>query len=193
MVLVAIVILMMLYFIDIQAIFGPNLKNKSGKPTLRPWLQEDRLAGPDELIKMPKPPKPTIDEDFAVTADVTSDGAGRGKVILEFNTAGEVTGNWSCEYSNNDRDYSFAADFAGNIDVTKTFSDDRGQNESLLFVITKGKYTRRIYNGQTNRTTEEAGIIYVTGYLAGDYTAAGQIVITDKEHSFSASFNWQSE
>jgi hypothetical protein len=193
MVLVAIVIMMMLYFIDIKAIFGPNLKDKSGQPTLRPWLQEDRLAGPDELIKMPKPPRPTIDEDFAITGFVTSDGAGRGKVILEFNTAGEVAGRWNCEYSNNDRDYTFTADFAGNIDVTKTFSDDHGQDKSLLYFIAKGRYTHETFSTQVGLATKKTGIIYATGYLAGDYTASGQMVITDKQHSFSASFNWQSE
>jgi len=192
-VLVAVVIVMILYFINARAIFGPNLKDRSGKPTARPWLQEDRLAGPDELIRMPKPPKPTIGEDFTVTASVTTGDSDRGKVILDFNTAGEVTGNWFCEYSNNDRDYRFDADFAGNIDVTKTFSDDNGSDESLLYFIARGRYTHRIYNSPDGRTTEELGIVYVTGWLASDYTASGRIVITDKEHSFSASFDWQSE
>jgi hypothetical protein len=193
MLLVAIVILMMLYFLDIRAIFGPNLGDISGKPTARPWLQEDRLVAPDKLIEMPKPPKPTIDEDFTITCPVTSDGSGRGKVALEFNTAGEVGGNWHCEYSGNDRDYRFDADFTGNIDVTQTFSDDSGSDESLLYFITKGSYTHRIHNSQTGRTTEEKGIIYATGWLEDDYTASGKIVITDKEHSFSVSFNWQTE
>ena len=191
--LVAIVILMMLYFIDIQAMFGPNLKDRSGKPTARPWLAEDRLVAPDKLIEMPKPPKPTIDEDFTITAPVTSDVAGRGQVILKFNTAGEVSGNWHCEYSANDRDYTLNADFTGNIDVGQTFSDDSGTDESLLYFITKGSYTHRIHNSQTGRTTEEKGIIYATGWLEDDYTASGKIVITDKEHSFSVTFNWQTE
>ena len=193
MVLVAVVILMMLYFIDIQAIFGPNLKDRSPKPTARPWLQEDRLVGPDELIKMPKPPKLIIDKDFTTTCHVTSDGSDRGKVILEFNTAGEVSGSWHCEYSGNDRDYRFNADFAGNIDATQTFSDDSGSDESLLYFITKGSYTHQIHNSQAGRTTEEKGIIYVIGWLEDDYTASGKIVITDKERSFSVSFNWQTE
>ena len=192
-VLVAVVILMMLYFIDIQAIFGPNLKDRSPKPTVRPWLQEDRLVGPEQLIKMPKPPKPTIDEDFTITAPVTSEGADRGEAALEFNTAGEVGGSWHCEYSNNDRDYRFDADFTGNIDVTQTFSDDSASDESLLYFITKGSYTHQIYSSQAGRTTEEKGIIYVTGWLEDDYTASGKIVITDKEHSFSVTFNWQTE
>ncbi len=192
-VLVAVVILMMLYFIDIQAIFGPNLKDRSGKPTARPWLQEDRLVGPDKLIKMPKPPKPTIDEDFTITASVSTDNSDRGKAAFEFNTAGEVAGNWHCEYSNNDRDYRFDADFMGNIDVTQTFSDDSGSDGSLLYFITKGSYTHQIYNNQASRTTEETGIIYVIGWMEDDYTASGKIVITDKEHSFSVSFNWQTE
>jgi hypothetical protein len=192
-VLVAVVILMMLYFLDIRAIFGPNLGDISGKPTARPWLQEDRLVAPDRLINMPKPPKPTIDEDFTITAPVTSEGADRGQASLKFNTAGEVGGSWHCEYSNNDRDYRLDADFAGNIDVDQTFSDDSGQDESLLYFITKGSYTHRIYSSQASRTTEEKGIIYVTGWLAADHTAEGRIVITDKEHSFSVTFNWQTE
>ena len=191
--LVAVVILMILYFIDFQAIFGPDLRDRSSKPTARPWLAEDRLVGPDKLIKMPKPPKPTIDEDFTITCPVTSEGADRGQASLKFNTAGEVSGSWHCEYSSNNRDYSFDADFAGNIDVDPTFSDDSGSDESLLYFITKGGYTHRIHNSQTGRTTEEKGVIYATGWLAGDYTAEGQIVITDKEHSFSVTFNWQTE
>ena len=192
-VLVAIVIMMMLYFIDIKAIFGPNLKDKSGQPTFRPWLQKNRLAGADQLIKMPKPPKPAIDEDFTITASVTSDGDGRGKVIFEFNTAGEVAGRWNCQYQANDRDYTFTADFVGNIDVTKTFTGDSGKDESLLYFITKGKYTHNTFSTQVGLATEKTGIIYATGYLAGDYTAEGKMVITDKDHSFSASFEWQTE
>ena len=130
---------------------------------------------------------------FAITCPVTSEGADRGDATLEFNIAGEVSGSWHCEYSANDRDYRLDADFTGNIDVDQTFSDDSGSDESLLYFITKGSYTHKIYSSQAGRTTEETGIIYATGWLEDDYTASGKIVITDKEHSFSVTFNWQTE
>ena len=192
-VLVAVVIMMLLYFIDIRAIFGPKHSMKSDKPTSRPWLEEDRLVGPDDFIKMPKPPKPIIDEDFTVTCFVTSEGSNRGAVRLEFNTLGEVEGSWSCRYLQNDRENSFEADFAGNIDITKTFSDKDGKDKSKLYFITKGTYTQSRYNTKTARVTEETGIVYTTGWLEANYTAFGLITITDKEHSWSASYDWQTE
>ena len=192
-VLVAVAILMMLYFLDIRAIFGPKLNVNSGKPTSRPWLEEDKLAGPDEIIKMPKPPKPLINEDFIITGLVKSDESDRGVVKLTFNTVGEVVGNWSCEYSYDNRDYGFDADFAGNIDVGSTYSDRGGKDKSKLYFITKGQYSQRIYNNTTGRASEEIGIIYITGWLEKDYSAAGLITITNSEHSWSATYDWQSE
>ena len=191
-VLVAVAILMLLYFIDIKAIFGPKLRTKSEKPTVRPWLEEQRIAGDDVLIKMPKAPKPVIDQDFTVTGQVISDDSDRGEINISFNTAGEVSGDWFCEYSVESRDYTFEADFAGNIDITKTYSDKKDKDKSKLYFITKGSYTQTIYNSQTGNQTQEKGTIYTTGWLDNNYTATGVITITT-DKSWSASYDFQAE
>lgn len=184
-VLVVIVIMLLLYFIDIKAIFGPNLPTKSSPKDQRPWLQENLILGPDQFIKLPQPPKPTIDEDFSITAPVTFDGVDRGQVTIDFNTQGEVSASWQCRYSLENRDYTYQANFTGNID-SEIETDDPTQ----LFFITKGKYTQTVYNHQSQQTSEDKGIAYTTGHLASDYSAAGMITLTtDKTWSATYKFN----
>ena len=125
-ILVAFAILLLLYFLDITAIFKPVSRAvKSASPVNRPWLEESRILGPDKLIKLPKPPKPQLDEPIVLTATVTRDGQDRGEVTIEFNTAGEVSGSWGCEYTHEERHCRIDADFAGNIDISKTFTNKK--------------------------------------------------------------------
>jgi len=201
-VLAALVILMLLYFIDIKALFGPSLNAKKGSaPQSRPWLEEDLILGPDKLITLPKPPKPSLDEALTITAFVSRGEDERGEMVLEFNTQGEVSGSWSCEYSHDQKDYSIEAAFAGNIDVEKTYyripptratRKPQDPDDSMLYFITKGEYTQKDYNNETGRLTETQGLIYITGWLSPDCSADGLITITT-DKKWSETYNWQSQ
>lgn len=191
MLLITVAIAMMLYFADFRAIFGPEITTQSGESVYRPWLEEHRIVDPDKIIEMPKPPKPTLDDPVSLVANVSREGSERGKLTLRFNTIGEAAGRWNCQYSHQSRDYTFDSDFAGNIDVDKTYSHGPTTDESQLFFITRGSYRKTIRNTTTDALTAEEGIVYVTGYMKADRSAAGLITITNQDHSWSAAYQWQ--
>ena len=200
-VLAAVAILMLLYFIDINALFGPSIPLKERSARHRPWLEEDRIVPADRLIKPPGPPKPELNEPIHLTAPVFLDDSKRGTVALDLTIAGEVSGSWHCEYSHDNRDYSFDAAFTGNIDITKTYSKgettdkpspSEGLDKSKLYFITKGNYTQTVYNVEADSETSEQGLVYVTGWLGPDYSAEGLITITT-DKTWSATYAWQTD
>lgn len=188
--LIGMAILLILYAMDFRAIFGRN--RLPATPEEVPWRQEDRIVGPDKLIKLPSPPKPAIDDDFTIRAPVTRDDADRGEITLNFKYSGAIDGTWSCQYQHDSRHYAFSADFAGNIDVTKKFVDDNGPDKSKLFFIAKGKYTKKFAAEHTVNPSLETGIIYVTGWLDKDYRIDGAITITT-DQTWSAVYDFHSQ
>lgn len=185
--LVAIAILALLYVIQMDAFFGPIGTRGRVPAEHRPWLEEYRIVPGDKLIRPPQPPKPAISEPLILTANVWLDESDRGTAILEFAVSGEVSGTWNCEYSHDDRDYRFDAGFAGNIDVTKTYSEEEVEDESQLYFITKGTYKQTAYNIETGIETSEEGVVYVTGWLRADYSVSGLITITT-DRTWSATY-----
>jgi hypothetical protein len=190
--LVAVAILALLYIIQMGAFFGPVVPGAKRTAEHRPWLDEDRIVPSDKLIKPPRPPKPAISEPLTLSARVRMDGNDRGTATLEFAVSGEVKGVWYSEYSNEDRDYTMEATFAGNIDIDKTYSMGELVDESRLYFITKGTYKQTIYNVQTGSTTLDEGLIYATGWLHTDYSVSGLLTITT-DKTWSASYELETE
>jgi hypothetical protein len=189
-VLVAVAILALLYVLQMDALFGPVAPGGRTPAEHQPWLEEDRIAAADNLIKLPEPPKPELNKPLTVAARVRLDKSERGTVILDFTVAGEVTGAWHCEYSHDNRNYTFDAAFAGNIDVTKTYSKGKTADKSKLYFITKGAYSHVGYDVVAGTETFEQGLVYVTGWLGPDYSAEGLITITT-DKTWSAAYTWQ--
>ena len=191
-VLMAIGIGMLLYFISMSTIFAPSL-NRGKVMTSRPWLEEERILGPDKIVAMPDPPRPTITEPINLVAAVTRNDADRGAMTLAFDIDGTVKGKWQCRYSHDEQDYAYDSTFAGNIDVDVTYaSEDGKKDKSLLYFITKGSYTQHSTNAATQEQTRQDGEIYVTGYLAPDHSACGLITITT-DRKWSVTYDWKTE
>ncbi len=188
--LVVVAIMMMLYFVDIKTIFNPSgVSVKSSAPEKLPWLEEDRILPENTIIKLPSPPKPKIEDDFTITAPVNLDGKDRGSVKIRFNSDGTTGGIWTCEYSHDTQIYSYNAEFAGNIDISRPCTTDGDEDNKKLFLINKGQYKKSINNTTAGRIDSEIGTIYVTGCLSPDYSLSGNIVITtDKKWSAVYSF-----
>ena len=190
-VLVAVAIVMVLYMVDMTAIFG--LGTKAGLSEKPLWKEENRIVGPDVFIKPPKAPKPSLDSSVSLTAMVTRGDNPRGNINIEFNTIGEVAGKWNASYQHDDKEYTFNAKFEGNIDVSKTYSAGKKTDKSKLYFITKGKYTQTVFNKKTENVSETEGIIYAAGWLNPDYSSDGKIVITTQDKTWSAKYLWQSK
>jgi len=185
--LIAIAILAILYVVQMDAFFGPVLPGGRAAAEHRPWLEEYRIVPGDQLIKPPQPPKPAISEPLTLNARVQLAESDRGTAILKFAVSGEVSGTWNCEYSHDDRGYRFDASFAGNIDVTKTYSEEEVADESQLYFIMKGTYKQTAHNIETGIETSEEGLVYVTGWLHTDYSVSGLVTITT-DRTWSATY-----
>ena len=191
-VLIAIAIVMMLYYVSFNTIFSPSL-NRGKAATSRPWLDEERILGADKIIAMPEPPRPTITEPINLVVAVTRNDAERGTMTLDFYADGTVKGNWRCSYSHDEQDYAYDSEFAGNIDVDVAYVSEDGQNDkSLLYFITKGRYSQQSTSTATQKQTQQDGEIYVTGYLAPDHSATGLITITT-DRKWSVTYDWKTE
>ena len=190
MLLIAVVILLMLYFLSTSAIFSQGRMLRISQPENRPWLEEERIVSPDEIIDLPDPPKPELNETLLLTASVTLNGQDRGQLDLDFDTQGRVNGFWESSFLQENRRTTFEAESQGNIDISKTYTEKEKQDASLLYFITKGTYTETVENTKTEQVTTNTGTIYVTGYLTAEYEVFGQITITtDKSWSVSYDFN----
>jgi hypothetical protein len=74
--------------------------------------------------------------------------------------------------------YIINANFKGNIDPSKIYSDEDGEDPSKLYFITRGKYLTLETNYETNKVRKINGQIYVVGWLTSEFTAFGQIHMT---------------
>ena len=189
-VLIAVAIVMMLYMVNMTAIFGPGTGAASSEKPL--WDEENRILGPDVFIKPPKAPKPLLNNPVSLIGTITRNDNYRGDIAIEFNTIGEVAGNWGGSYQYENAEYTFEAEFAGNIDVSKTYSADGQTDKSKLYFITKGEYRQTVFNKKTENLSATEGIIYVAGWLWPDYSGNGKMVITT-DKTWSAEYLWQSE
>jgi hypothetical protein len=120
------------------------------------------------------------------------DGNDRGTATIEFAVSGEAKGVWYSEYSNEDRDYTMEATFAGNIDIDKTYSTGEIVDKSRLYFITKGTYKQTAYNAEAGTKTLDEGLVYVTGWLNTDYSVNGLITITT-DKTWSAVYTMETE
>ena len=175
--------------VNMTAIFGPSQKTNSSEKPL--WREEHRIVGPSVLIKLPKAPKPLLDNPVSITGQVTRNDSYRGEITIRFNTIGEVNGLWKSSYLHDYEQYTFDAEFTGTIDVSKIYWAGIKADESKLYFITKGKYTQTVFNKKTENISATEGVIYVAGWLNPDYSANGKIAITTEDKDFSAEYLWQ--
>jgi hypothetical protein len=164
-VLLAVVIIAILYMIDLTAMFGPT--EKIDPYAERPWFEEQRLLSPQDLpVKQTgKGGKVVIENKIILKGDVCREEEKRGNIEITADANGSVKGRWECVYQYTNSSYTNSAEFAGNIDPTKTYQDKTGKNKQPLYFIAKGKYR------QTKTDTATAGqwitqeTIYVVGWI----------------------------
>ena len=177
--LIAVVIVLVLYMTLMKAFFPASVPARGGSSVKqdRPWLLDDLILPPDKLVEMPKPPKLVIKNDFRLKAAVSREDTDRGFADLKFDNNGTVSGKWNCDYTHQQRQYSYIATYAGNIVADKEFEDEAGTDESQLFFIVKGTYTQRMYHPDIGEKLTK-GIIYLSGWIAPDKNLTGKLTIT---------------
>lgn len=190
MVLVAVVILMLLYFVQIDTLFGPGLPSEPAGIEQHPWVLTELLVPPGEAIKLPRPPKLRIDAPLSITAPVSRNDSDRGTVSIAFEQNGRIHGRWQCTYEQSGVSYRIDAQMNGNIDARRTYRDEQGKDKSRLFLIARGQYTKTPL--EQAAAGAEKGVAWLIGWIDPDRGITGHVTITRNEqwaaaYAFSAS------
>lgn len=180
MILVAITILLLLYFIQAKAFFGHNLPKQPAGIENRPWLLEELLIPANESVPLPRFPKLEITQPFTIQGPVIRNDAERGTLNISFDTDGRIHAEWQAEYAYDQKATHMAAEMAGNIHMKQTYSDQNGKDKSRLFFIAKGSYTKSL-SSESGIVPEEQGTVYLLGWIRPDQTAQAHITITQNK------------
>jgi hypothetical protein len=195
-ILVAVVLIALLYFIDLTAMFGPT--ENIDYYAERPWFEENRLLAENAFpVKQTgKGGKVVIESKTTLKGSVSRKDETKGRIEITITPDGKAAGTCSCRYEYTDSSYKIEAQFAGNIDPTKIYADETGKNKKLLYFITKGKYkqTKTDKAAKNQWTTEQP--VYVVGWIAADYSAKGKMFLmtdSDQETHGNAEYDWQTK
>jgi hypothetical protein len=190
-----ILILMILIVCIIGAVIWLNpMALIHGSGTGLPWEEEWRLARADQEVKQPKEGQPKITENLAFAGKIKEEGDVKGGVEMFILTNGRIEGMWTGTYKP-EPDITWEVQgsrFKGNIDPTKIYKDDRGEDPSKLYFIAKGGFLILETNSKTDKVKTASGAIYVTGWLDNDYKAVGKITITSDKKTYWE-YPWQSK
>lgn len=198
-ILAAFVIIAILFMINMPSSFLKTASNeKFDMFAEQPWFEENRLlAGNAFPVKQTgKHGKTVIEKSTILEGSVSRKGENRGQIEITITPDGKVVGKCSCQYEYPDSSYQIAAEFAGNIDPTKTFKNKDGENKKPLYFITKGRYTQTKTDkaGKGSWTINEN--VYVVGWIAPDYSVKGKVFFmtsegSDNEDNGNAEYDWQ--
>ena len=190
-VLVAVAILMLLYFVQIDALFGPGLPTERAGIEEHPWVLEELLVPDGEEIKLPGRRQLQLNEPFSITAPVSRNDAERGEIAVAFNTEGRIGANWQCIYEQAGADYRVDAQMNGNIHTKRTYQDEAGKDKSRLFFIARGRYTKTPL-GETASVGGERGQAWLIGWIGPDRRVQGHITLT-KNQQWAAAYGFESQ
>jgi hypothetical protein len=188
--LIAIAIIAILYMIDLVAMFGPT--GKIDRFAERPWFEEKRLLDADKFpVKQTgRKGKVVVKDKTTFAGPVQRKGENRGDIEITIDPNGKAFGHWSCAYQYPDSNYTISAEFAGNIDPTKTYEDKTGTNKQPLYFITKGIYQQIKTDKATNNQWPSSETIYVVGWIQKNYSARGKLFLMTADGG-NADYDWQ--
>lgn len=192
----AALIIMVLIVVLIGALIwlDPMALMKS-ESTGMPWDEDHRLVRPDEQVEQPNVEQPEILEDLGFEGVIKEDlSPNIGGVNFYILTDGRVKGTWSGKYEPelNITWEVQGSRFKGNIDPSKIYSDENGEDLSKLYFIAKGHFLILETNSVTDKIKTATGAIYLTGWLDNDYVAVGKVTITSDKKTFWE-YYWQAK
>lgn len=192
--LIAMAILFIMYGMYTQNVFhffAGTEKDRYSDPNAYPWEEghffvNDVLDGYDMGGR--RPPfrdQPPLKENLHYTASVYAGNEPRGEINLYITSEGNVAGWWSASYgvrTDRNRYYetarkynkgNYTNEFKGNTAPLKIYMDERGEDKSKLYFITRGGFL--LLEQTENWAT--TGTIYVTGWIDRNYKAEGELFL----------------
>jgi hypothetical protein len=195
MLLIVVVLGMLIYFYSMGgSIDKPPTPEQLANPDEYPWVEENRLwKDGQEGQYLPSAEQADISGGVEILADVKDGQYARGSLRLPIRPDGSIKGGWVADYGTVSPriDYTvMKGDFKGNIDPSKIYSDEIGEDQSLLFVICRGMFLILESNMETNEVRKVTGYIYVVGWIEPDLSAFGRIHITSDKQT-QRIFDWE--
>lgn len=159
-----------------------------------PWNEEYRLVRSSGKVKAPNEGQPQILDNLVFEGVLEENGEVKGGVGMFILTDGRIKGVWAGKY-NPEPDIIWevvGSRFKGNIDSTKIYSDEDGEDPNKLYFIAKGNSLILVTNSKTDKIKTANGLLYVTGWLDNEYNAVGKVTITSDKKTYWE-YSWQSE
>ncbi len=189
-ILVAVAILMLLTFVQINTLFGPGLPTERAGIEEHPWVLEELLVAGGEDVKLPRRRQLQLNEPFSIAAPVSRNNTERGEMAVAFNTDGRIGANWHCRYEQAGAEYRVDAQASGNIDIKRTYRDEAGKDKSRLFFIARGRYTKTPLD-KTAGMGGEKGQAWLTGWIGPDRSIRGYVTLTT-DQQWAAAYAFES-
>lgn len=197
--LLVIVLGVLVYFFRIYPEDGELKGIQEKSPEKYPWVEEWRI----KHLGLRKPrgheergltdEHPDITETLRFSPEVRQEGESFGQMLLFILPDGTVSGGWGGDFDAATRmNYVIKSSFKGNIDPSKTYTDEDGEDPSKLYFITRGKYSELETNFKTSKVRHIMGRIYVVGWLSPELTAFGRIHMTPDKKTQKI-FEWSGE
>lgn len=190
---ILILMLLVVVLLGVAIWMGPSLIWSSDSDPNLPWNEEFRLLKSDqEPAQYHSSQQPNIEKLMLFKSYPTEGDISRGEITITLRPNGRIGGGWSGDF-NPEPHLEHAvlmAGFNGNIDPSKIYRDEQGQDLSKLYFIAKGALVILETNTQTGGNRRISGYIYVTGWIDPKYTAVGKITITSDKKNFKV-YTWQ--
>jgi hypothetical protein len=174
-----------LLFVDPSVLFS------NSDPSL-PWNEQERILpkGGTPQFHLSED-QPRLTNVFRYKAQVEQDGQPQGRINFMIYPDGTVKGVWNGEYDRADDTHCLiiAASFTGNIDPTRKYIENGIEDPSKLYFITAGAYNVFETVPSTGKSRDVSGFAYLRGWLNSNYTAVGELVITQNKKTFET-FSW---
>jgi hypothetical protein len=188
--LVVVAIILVLYGIQAQQFFGTSGRVRGNYQELPAWRYEELLVERNDIVALPGEPRVEIGDGFEILAAVERNSKNRGDLVIKFAGSGHIEGRWECEYGYEGRAYSYAAEFEGNVSIERVYEDREGrEDESLLYFIAKGEYTKTTSFTGKNYSEDKEGVVYVDGWVGPGGDVRGRITLTT-DKSWSAEYEF---
>jgi hypothetical protein len=175
-------------------LLSPHFQFTNSDPAL-PWNEENRIWSQGRIsIVVPSADQPQLTQVLRYKTQTEHDGLECGTLNLLIYPDGIVKGVWNGEYDlpGGGHYLVMAASFAGNIDPSKTFVENGIRDPSKLYFITAGSFTMDKTQLSIGQNRSVNGGLYVRGWLDSEFTATGELIITEDKKSFDT-FHWTAE
>jgi hypothetical protein len=192
-------IILVIILVIAAVIFGLQKYRKSNAPDpdtamgLAPWT-EWRLRRQSQKPAAPpsdKQAKITTTLKYDANVELTETREPRGEIEMEITPNGDVYGAWGGTYYDSKKDnFEGGGKFEGKIYPGKIYRDEKGEDPSKLFFLSKGRYSIIHTITENNKVRVLTGDLYVSGWLNPDLSLASDITITSDE-KYSQIFHWQ--